>query len=316
MKDEIFTHMQAAVDIVGTSEHPANKIAATLAGKDASGKDFALSRVNHWPAPIKDKIGTAPKIGNSSGTIHAEVDCITHAPMTNDASLFITDPPCPNCVKNMTEAGIKKLYIDHKGFDKDFAARRGGDFETMSMEICRKAGVSVYKMHRKEKRIEVLFETPKGYSPGIEKRARIEILKEPACEESFRALIKKETAHYKNRPFALVFAAGQLSHMSVISAEIHAVAGFTSKTAPESGKYNYLLQPVHRVLMTAARYGLKIDRNYIFSSRVPTARELVNMTGAGFSKMYIGNDEAARDEFGLQALKQLLDAGIMKVKHH
>jgi deoxycytidylate deaminase len=315
MSSDVFTHMQSAVDIVGTSQHPANKIAATLAGKDAGGADFTVSRVNFWPEAIKNKIGTEVNIGNSSGTVHAEVACILGAPMTNAASLFVTDPPCPNCVKNLAEAGVKMLYIDHKGFDKDFATRRGEDFRAMSMGICEKAGIGVVKIFRKEKRTEVIFEIPAGYAPVIEKPARVERLKDAVDDKFFYELIMLEGSFYKRRPFAVVIAEGQLGKAFMISAEVHPIAGFTSSVEQPEGKYNFLLQPIHRTLMTAARYGLKIRDGYIFSSRVPTAREQVNMVGAGLTNIYVGDDHEARDEHGLKALEQLTGAGILKIRN-
>ncbi len=308
-----YDYMQQAVDEVAASEHEANKIAATLSGKDIDGKEFFISKHNFWPAPIKDKIGKDIKIGNSSGTVHAETACIISAPVTNNSSMFVTDPPCPNCVKNMVEAGVHALFIDHKGFEKDFNARRGTDFRDISMEICAKAGINVYKIFRKEKRTESILHIAENYMPVIEKRARVVELKEAPTEESFKAIIASESAIYKGRPFAVALAEGRLSKMSMISAEVHAIAGFTSKNAQTESKYDLLLQPVHRVLMTASRHGLKINGNYIYCSRVPTAREQVNLVGSGLSHIYLGNDETARDEFGLQALHQLTDADILKV---
>jgi deoxycytidylate deaminase len=311
----IYTLMQQAVDAVAESEHPTNKIAAAIAGKSTDGKDFAIAAHNFWPVPIKAKIGTETDIGNSSGTVHAETACLLQAPMTDNSAMFVTDPPCPNCVKNMTEAGVKTLYIDHKGFDKDFALRRGEDVRDLSLEICKKAGINVFKIFRKEKRVENIVHIVPGYMPVIEKRARAEILQEPSSEEFFKILIEKERAHYKDRPFAVALAADALSKITMVSAEIHAVAGFTAKTASIASKYDLLLQPVHRVLMTAARYGLKIQNGFIYCSRVPTAREQVNLVGSGINNIYLGNDETARDEYGLQAVKQLTIAGILTVKN-
>src|SRR5690606_7708262 len=113
-----------------------NKIAATVFGHDLAGKPFSVSRTNFWPAAIANSIGTEDDIGDSSGTIHAETAAILAASHTAGAALCVTDPFCPNCAKNIAEAGIKTIYIDHKGFDKDFATRRGGDFQNMSMRIC------------------------------------------------------------------------------------------------------------------------------------------------------------------------------------
>lgn len=314
MNDTPFSLMQKAVDAVAGSEHPVNKVAAAIAGKDIDGKPFALAAHNFWPAPIKAKIGTETDIGNSSGTVHAETACLLQAPITDNSTMYVTDPPCPNCVKNMVEAGVKTLYIDHKGFDKDFAQRRSEDVEELSLEICRKAGMNVFKIFRKEKRVEIIIHIVPGYMPVIEKRARVEVLQEPPSEKLFKVLVEKERTQYKERPFAVALAADKLGKAWMVSAEIHAVAGFTAKSASTENKYDLLLQPVHRVLMTAARYGLKIQNGFIYCSRVPTAREQVNIAGSGISSIYLGNDGKARDEYGLQAVKQLTDAGILEIK--
>lgn len=310
MKQCIFENMQSAVEIVSTSEHPASKVAATLAGKDAGGADFALSRVNFRPEAIRAAIPEGREIGDASGYVHAETACVLEAPITEGASVFVTDPPCPNCVKNMAEAGISALYIDHKGFAKDWASRRGEDFRDMSLRICEKAGISVYKIFRKESRVEPILEIPPGYKPIIERPAKLEIFSAPMDNKNFLHEIERLTKQYYRRAFA-VAVAGKI----LISAEIHPIAGFTAEVAGKrEGKYTYELQPVNRILMTAARKGLRISPGFLYSSRVPTAREQVNMLGAGLSKILIGELDAARDEHSLAAMKIFQEKGIISFK--
>jgi dCMP deaminase len=308
--DTLYARMQDAVDIVANSPHPANKIAATVAGADGG---FALSLTNSWPEPIDKKIGRATRIGNSSGTIHAETACLIHAPgPVKNGALFVTDPPCPNCVKNMAEAGIKTLYIDHKGFDKDFAQRRGHHFTSMSMRICEKAGISVYEIWRKEKKLVPILEVPENYTPPLENASLTESAGTAMDHASFAKHVEMRAAHYQDKPFAVAAARDKAGAWFVISAETHPVIGYTSEMPEDlEGKYNVLLQPVNRVIMTAARRGLTIDPAYLYSSIVPTARELVNMTGAGLNKIAIGDINASRDAFGPAALKQLQNAGIL-----
>lgn len=185
-----YDQMQKAVDIVGDSPHPTNKIAATLAGTDKGGRAFSVAHNNYWPDPIRQNIGTEIKIGNASGTLHAETACVIHSPgPTNDSQLFVTDLPCPNCVKNLAEAGIKTLYIDHKGFDKDYAQRRGHHFSNMSMRICEKAGISVYKIFRKDKKLESILEISADYVPPVEKPPHVERV---IGDAAFSTAVKKE----------------------------------------------------------------------------------------------------------------------------
>jgi len=131
--------MDAARNSAPRSLHPTNKIAAALWQTDLPNQ--AIIKTNEWPQIILDNFDQNQKIGNSSGTIHAETNAILNAEFATDgSSICITDPFCPNCAKNMVEAGIKNIYIDEAGFDGDFFKRRGGEFETMSMRICQHAG--------------------------------------------------------------------------------------------------------------------------------------------------------------------------------
>ncbi|MGB4106469.1 MAG: deoxycytidylate deaminase [Alphaproteobacteria bacterium] len=305
--------MQQAVDIVGTSEHPTNKVAAALAGNDA-GRPFAIARTNYWPPSIAEKIGREMKIGNSSGTVHAETACLLDAPATEGATLFVTDVPCPNCVKNMAEAGVRAMYIDHKGFTKDFALRRGGHFDNMSLRICEKAGIAVYKIFRKEKRIEPILKIPEGFNPVIEKPARIAKLAKKPGREEFLTLAKTEKENYGSRPFAFAAATSAAGDTFTVSAETHPCPGYTAQTVEKGDeKYSTILQPVNRVMMTATRHGLRIEPGFLYSSRVPTARELVDMAGAGLTRLAMGDRAKSRDSGSIEALEQLLNAQIMTI---
>lgn len=291
--------MQAAVDIVNKGQHPTNKIAATIAGEG-----WAFSQNNQWPAIIEEKIGRETDIGNSSGTIHAETACIFTTNQaeypTKNTSIFITDPPCPNCMKNMAEAGVSKLYIDHKGFDKDWARRRGDSFENMSMRVASKAGIDVFALYRKEERFEVISRHPPGYKPTNEHPAIIE-----SCKD-WGSLLEHKKETLKEEPFALALAKNENNEDVSILVDRHPTIGFTTETVESKrGKYSFILQPLNRLLMIAAKEGLTLDPDHIFSSRVPTSRELVNFIGAGYSKIQIGNIDESRDEFGPLALKQL-----------
>ena len=305
----IYNHMQSAVDIVASSPHPDNKIAATIAGTDETGAPFAISRTNYWPEAIARTIGIDAAIGNSSGTIHAETACILHAPRTAGASLFITDPPCPNCMKNMAEAGIAKLYIDHKGFDKDWAARRGDSFQSMSMRIAEKAGLDVFVIYRKEQRFEIISRHPPGYKPTVENPPRIEKAQGP-----FEDFIQKTKAEMGEEPFVAAWAHDRTGEVFFLITTRHPTIGYTSETMEKRDiKYSFILHPLARALMIAAREGLKLDPAHLYSSRVPTARELVNLVGAGIDKIQIGDLESARDDDALTALGQLSKAGILQI---
>ncbi|MFK7839741.1 MAG: deaminase [Bdellovibrionales bacterium] len=300
----IYTHMQSAVDIVKDSPHPTNKIAATLASKG-----FALSKTNQWPKNIETTIGKETQIGNSSGTLHAETACILNAPSaTKGATMYITDPPCPNCMKNMAEAGIAKLYIDHKGFDKDWAKRRGDQFETMSMRVAAKAGLDVHVIYRKEEKFEIISRHAPDYQPNEENPAIIN-----PCNDWDARLSKAKQSHAKE-PFALALATTPSGKTVSILVDRQPTIGYTYETVEnKQDKYSFILQPINRLLMIAAKEGLTLNQDYIYSSRTPTSREFVNFIGTGLNKIIIGDISQSRDENGIKALHQLTESKTIKI---
>ncbi len=303
--------MQKAVDIVGSSPHQTNKIAATLF-KD--GESF--SSTNIWPIAIAEKIGTEQRIGSSSGTIHAEVNCLLHFPVATDgASLCITDPFCPNCAKNIAESGIKKIYIDHKGFDKDFAQRRGNEYSDMSLRIVSRAGISLYKVWRKDNRIEPLHESPEGYVPPQDNAIKIE--KTSLVPNIYALNQTVASTQVLHKRWACALAKNGSNENFFLVASAHPAIGYTESRdaetlAQKEGKYSFYLEPLNRLLMGAHRYNLRLIDGLVWSSVVPTSRELVNCVGAGIKTICLGNDEVGRDEDAIAASRLLADKGVMQ----
>lgn len=314
-----FEQMQRSVDIVQSSPHPVNKIAATLYGQDLDGLDFSISKTNYWPDSIQNTIGTDQKVGNSSGTIHAETACILEASYTRGAILCITDPFCPNCAKNISEAGIKKIYIDHKGFEKDFASRRGDHFANMSMQICAKAGISVYKLNRKAQEIETIFESDEDFEPYEDSPVFIKPVHQ-VSDLMFKDWVSQAAHIHHGRKYAAAFAMDERGQFYAMHVRSHPAVGYSmdqdsEEIQNEESKYSFILQPLGRLLMNAARNGHKILDGYLYSSVVPTSRELVNLTGTDIQTIYIGNMDKARDAFAFSAKATLSDNAILTFKH-
>lgn len=315
-----FAAMQAAVDIVNTSAHPTNKIAAACFGTFGDGQEFCVTAINHWPILIAEKIGADARIGGSSGTVHAETSCILQAPVTGGASLCVTDPFCPNCAKNLAEAGIKHVYIDHKGFDKDFAVRRADDFSEMSLRIAERAGIAVYSINRKQQTITPIITPSTSYQPPEDRPLHI-IHTGAFDRENLINIAKTFHPDPARLPFAAAYAAGPDHRPRIILAEAHVAVGYSEGSSADkmemndmhTGKYTFVMEPVSRLMMGAARLGYKIDPRLVISSRVPTSRELVNMVAAGLTHLHILDPHNARDLMALNALHQLTRAGVMVV---
>jgi dCMP deaminase len=284
-------------------------VAATLFGNDGS-----LSRTNDWPPAILAKIGTEARIGDSSGTLHAEVNCILHAPFkTEGASLAITDPCCPNCAKNIAEAGIKSVYIDHKGFQKDFAARRGDEFQDMSLRILAHAGINLYELNRKEQKITELYKPTVGYVPPEENP--IEIRPTTAKLSEAALLQTAKLVKVKHDRWGCALATDKNGKIWTLVASAHPAIGYTHDHLEQpEGKYNFILEPANRILMGAARAGLTLSADLMWCSVIPTPRELVNLVGAGIKSLYIGSPETPTKPASLDAKKTLVDNHITTFK--
>lgn len=299
--------MQAAVDIVLTSPHPTSKVAASLFLPDR-----IISRTNNWPNKIVDLLGTDTRIGNSSGTVHAEVQCIVDADFPTDgAGLCVTDPFCPNCAKNIAEAGIRHIYIDHKGFAKDFAQRRGDEFASMSLRIAARAGISIYEVNRKENIITPLQIAPADYKAPEDNPIKVT----PVAMGGLEDLIKEIKVIAPR--WACGFAEDSQGNRFSMIASCHAAIGYSAhniadrlRMQPE-GKYNFFLEPMTRLMMGAARRGLRLIDGQIWASCIPTAREQVNMVAANLSTLHVGDISRSRDEDGLHARSMLEGTGIL-----
>lgn len=312
-----FIQMQHAVDIVNTSPHPKNKIAATLFGKDQSSESYSISYTNYWPDSILQALGAHERIGNSSGTVHAETACILHAPYSYNASLCVTDPFCPNCAKNIAEAGIKNVYIDHKGMNKDFIERRVDAFKNMSMRICEKAGINVYLLFRKEQKIETIYQSPENFLPHEDRPIDISPITD-ITENSFLDFIQKGKEHYNNSRLAIAAARDNKNNIYTTIVRSHAATGYDyfedqSEIKNPPGKYSFIQEPLNRLLTSAPKHGLKLDTHFVYYSVIPTSRELVNLLATGASRIFIGDTNSCRDEYGFKALEQLKHAKILDV---
>lgn len=315
-RHNLFKYMQKTLDLAPSSPHPTNKIAATLFGEN-----WAISHTNYWPQVIYEKIGDKTKIGNASGTVHAETACIMSAfpHQVEGVSICITDPFCPNCAKNIAEAGIKTIYIDQAGFDKDFFKRRSGHFDAMSMRICEQAGISVYAIEMKDKTILPILEISSDYAPTDDSPITEEFLAEHN-EDIFNVLIKSASTTHKNRKFCVAIAENEEGQAFGLVARAHAVIGFSLQEDNEAlippqpaGKYSFIQEPINRMIMFMARQGYTLINGYFYCSQVPTSREQVNLIGANIEQIKIGDKEKCRDEHGLIAIQQLQDKQILKI---
>jgi len=307
--ESAYEAMQAAVDIVHQSPHPVNKIAATLFSPK-----FMLSRTNYWPPAIETVFGKDKQIGSSSGSIHAEMATLFDAAYPcKGAHLAVTDPPCPNCIKNIIEAGITHIYIDHKGFEKDFFQRRGQEFRELSLLMCEKAGIGVYKIFRKDRRFETLIAQNENKIAHEDSPIISEPIEE-VTEAVFNDLVKRGYETHKERNFAIALVKAENDKLYALTARSHPVTGISFENHDDlelKDKYDLIQHPLNRIFMRAARDGLRFIDGYFFSSQVPTSREMVHLVGKGIKRITIGDPKKCRDPQGLEAMQMLSSAGVL-----
>lgn len=306
----IIQRMQDAVDIVLGSEHLNNKISACLFNDN-----FHVARVNHRPQPLKDTFAADARIGDSSQFVHSEIACIHAASQAVDGSyLCVTDPFCPNCAKGIAESGIKHVYIDHKGLDKDFANRRGDDFESLSLLIMEKAGIDVSVVYRKEGRIEPLVTCPIhtrwGASTGVE---FFDIAEDMSLEDMLQS--------FRTRQPHSAWACARIQEKDGSVTGILVFQGLSAGITPYefnekkhiSDKYSLTIDPVNRLIFYLKRKGLYLVDSHIGCNLFPSSRAMVNAIGFGVTTLTVGENEHHADPDRHDAGDMLEKNGILKI---
>lgn len=314
MRTDHFTHIKMALEIEEQSPHPEHKVGALLHGNDTRKQPFLVAKSNFWPPLLEDAIGYDKKLGNASTSVHAEIATILDAPATEDASIYITKLPCPNCAKAIAGARIKNIYIDSGTHNTELGQRTKPYFDEVSLLILKSAEINVFEVDIEKNKIHTLYTANQNTALSIEHPIQMQPVDINQIDtEKFDQLISKQDP---KSPFAACFARTPLGKYHFISAKPHRSPGLREEDAQHireiQNKYMATLQPLNRLLLTCARFGLKIDENYLYSSQTPTSREFVNMIGAGYEHLSIGDTTISRDQYGLTAIKQIRDLDIIK----
>lgn len=305
--------MKLALDTEEQSRHDNHKVGALLY-KDG----LHIARPNFWPPQLEKHIGKHNKLGNASTTIHAEMAVICASKSTQGASIYITDLPCPNCAKLITQARISTVYIDSHTHNTPLGLKIKPYFDDISTRIFKSAGVGVYEMNETMRTIDTIIESQGDniLMPIHRPVQQIMIDHSDINKSRFLDIIATQKT---NVNFAACYAKSDLGNYTFLFAKAHRSIGISEKEAEiiknAQNKYEASLQPINSLLVTCARYGLTIDPNYLYSSQTPTAREFVNMIGAGYSALHIGDKTKCRDKWGLKALKQLIQHNIINVEN-
>jgi deoxycytidylate deaminase len=320
MAEEHFANMDMALATENQSQHPTYKVGAVLQGCDHTGQPFTVARPNFWPERLARALGTDTKLGNSSLTIHAEVAAILAAPCTDEATIYVTNFPCPNCAKMIAESRISRVFIDsHTHRNTPLGEKMYPYFENVSRRIFDKACIEVQEILYPRQDFKTLVPA----RPTKMRAIKHPVLQIPVATDSlnaghFVALAEEKGLADSKNAHALCFARTEMGLPYILAAQTDYSIGMNERTADDiraaQDKYSPLLYPVNRLLAAAARMGLRLVPEDLYCTHVPTSREWVNLIGAGFERVTIGNSTLCRDKDSLAALKTVRNKAIILVK--
>jgi len=302
----IIDRMEDAIGVVTGSEHDTSKVAACVFQSGGKAKPSAAH--NERPAVLRSHYEWKDRLGVSSQFVHAELAALSRfTGEWHGASICVTDPFCPNCAKNLAEAGVREIYIDHKGFQKDFAARNGGEFESMSMLIAAKAGMNVHVLNRKEKTLTPILEQATITRPSPSGIEFFDLKGSMSLEwalEMFRDRLGT------NEAWAIAFVTERDGTGRGLLALEALPPGFTPddflhRKGAGTGKYRFPIDPVTRLMITARRMGFIIQENRVGCAQVPSSRALVNGLEFGLKSLILASKTPDHDLTGVNTLEEL-----------
>ncbi len=309
--------MQRALASERESAHPTHKVGALICGIDPYGQYFEVSRPNFWPDILESHFAKHHKLGNASTTVHAEIAAIYDTPATEGASIYITDLPCPNCCKMIAESKIENVYIDSHTHKTPLGIKMKPYFDNISTRILTAANINVYEINLEKESIEQLIYNSETLLTPIHRPLVQRAVEAPDLSQAsfHRHIIETK----QTKPYAACFAKTTLGQYRFILANAHRSTGLSENDAAHitntQNKYEPTLQPINRLILSCARYGLSINPDYLYSSQTPTSREFVNMIGAGYTTLQIGDTTACRDKSGIKALVQLQKNNIIAIEN-
>lgn len=268
---------------------------------------------NNLPPVFEKVFLPKDKIGDSGPTIHAEIFALQSGVSCEGLSVAITDPPCPNCTKQLIMSGIKNIYILEAGFsqgmwynsvDESRVARKRY-FHEVSLALAKYAGLGVFVIGADGRIVETLC-------TYVEKKPSMS----GANSASYAFIKKDETRLYEQYTYGM---------------DSKAAAGIRAKfeDVDDGLRYRLMIDPLSHLLSHCARHGKNLAEQEIYISEIPTSRCIVNAVGSGVKRLSVpqkyqtyyaassdgfdGNDISQKTASALQALNLLAQKGVIEV---
>ena len=259
---------------------------------------------NDLPESFNGVFPPAEEIGDSGATIHAEILCLDGAKsLVEGASIMVTDPLCPNCMKSVIAAGVKKIYIAEDGFTHgnwynsadENSVKRHRYFDDVSLKLAAYAGVQVCKIgDNSGDHVSCNVIQPQE-KPAMSK-ARVE----EYDVATLSTMVRK--AQERGNPYAVAIANGPKQCRYIVMATESYVPGMSDEKAqnirehfadvPGGLRYRLKVDALSSVLSACAYFGFSLNGEQVYISEIPTSRCIVNAIGAGVRHFGLGHKEA------------------------
>lgn len=312
--------MNECRDLAKKSVNDIYKIAAKIIVNGDGNSEIGYARPNIRLDALTKVTDESGRIGGASNTIHAETAVLIGAPHTQNGILYVTDPLCPNCMKNAIEAGIEKIFIDTQGFDKPWYQNRHHYFDHISVPLASAAGISLMSVNCPAEDI------PPLNSPSClqEVTESLPVQIKPSLSDStniFEAQIEKSEKIFKDLPHAISTGFrpdGQEVILIAAQSYPRGIDDSQKKTLETISRYNrqkkykIKIDPVTRLMMSASRYGISLRGSHMYCSHLPSARCQINAVGYGLSDIKIGKIRYDAKTNDLEAAISLHRHGILK----
>ncbi len=281
---------------------------------------------NDLPESFNGVFPPTEEIGDSGTTIHAEILCLDGAKaLVEGASIMVTDPLCPNCMKSVIAAGVKKIYITEDGFTQgnwynsadENGVERQRYFDDVSLKLAAYAGVQVCKIGGKGGE-DVSCDIIQPQEKPPMSKARVE----EYDAGTLSAMVCN--AQDRGRPYAVAIANGPKQRRYIVMASESYVPGMSDEKAqnirehfkdvPGGLRYRLKVDALSSILSACAYFGFSLSGEQVYISEIPTSRCIVNAIGAGVKHFGLAHKEALsqKSKYALDAFYKLETHGIVK----
>lgn len=274
---------------------------------------------NDLPESFNGVFLPTEEIGDSGATIHAEILCLDGAKaLVESASIMVTDPLCPNCMKSVIAAGVQKVYIAEDGFTHgnwynsadENGVNRQRYFDDVSLKLAAYAGVQVCKIGGNSgENVSCDILQPQEKPPMS--KARVE----EYDAATLSAVVGK--AKERGSPYAVAIANGPKQRRYIVMATESYVPGMSDEKAenirehfadvPGGLRYRLKVDALSSVLSACAFFGFSLNGEQVYISEIPTSRCVVNAIGAGVKHFGLAHKEALsqKSKYALAAFAKL-----------